>query len=176
MIPKHFHLSFCYHHHRHYLRKKIFADFKSLTSLMKQVSMKIVNNGGLVRSIQNHGIRQFPHRVKAKHPDFTTGQRYYEKGRYISVYYDANPGTLRDIEMILEMNDEVLRKTHLKARSKLDYITIQKPTKNPYVLRVLEDDARKKANLDAEELAIASSISSTDNVVEDIIESMKQDS
>ena len=50
---------------------------------MKEVSLKIVNNGGIVRSIQNHGIRQLPHRFKAKYTD-SDGTRYYEKGRFIS--------------------------------------------------------------------------------------------
>jgi ribosomal protein S6 len=105
--------------------------------MMKQVSLQVVDNGGIVRSIQNHGIRQFPHRVQAKYPDYKTGIRYYEKGRYISVYYDANPTTLAQIQTLLSMNDQVLRETHLKARSKLEFITMQRPDKNPYVQRVL---------------------------------------
>ena len=30
-------------------------DYSSLTQLMREMSLKIVNNGGIVRSIQNHG-------------------------------------------------------------------------------------------------------------------------
>lgn len=108
--------------------------------MTKQMSLKVVENGGIVRSIQNHGIRQFPHRVQAKNPDYKTGQRYYEKGRYISVYYDANPATQAQVQNLLGMNDQVLRQSHLKARSKLDYITMQRPDKNPYVRRVLTAD------------------------------------
>ena len=112
---------------------------------MKQVSHKIVDNGGIVRSIQNHGIRKFPHRVKAKYPDFETGQRYYEKGRYISVYYDANPGTLKDVEKLLDINDSiVLRTNHLKVRSKLDWITMERPDKNPYMQKVLRQQEQKQ--------------------------------
>jgi hypothetical protein len=52
--------------------------------------------------------------------EIETGQRYYEKGPYISLYYDASPNTIKDVEKILSMNDQVLRQSHLKARSKLD--------------------------------------------------------
>ena len=112
---------------------------------MKQISLKIVDNGGIVRSIQNHGVRKFPHRVQAKFPDYKTGQRYYESGRFVSVYYDANPATLKEVEKILGLNDQVLRSNHLKARSKLDWITMQRPDKNPYVQRVLREDAKAMA-------------------------------
>ena len=117
-----------------------YIEFRSLSELMKTISHKIVENGGIVRSIQNHGIRQFPHRVQAKNPDYITGQRYFEKGRYISLYYDSNPSTRAQVEKILSMNDQVLRNTHLKARSKLDLITIQRPERNPYIQQVLRMD------------------------------------
>jgi ribosomal protein S6 len=120
------------------------VEFRALSAMMKQISHKVVENGGIVRSIQNHGIRQFPHRVQAKNPDFITGQRYFEKGRYISVYYDSNPGTRTLVERFLAMDDQVLRNTHLKARSKLDWITMQRPDKNPYVQRVLRMDQEKQ--------------------------------
>lgn len=119
-------------------------DFKVLSAMMKQASMTVVENGGIVRSIQNHGIRQFPHRVKAKYPDFKTGQRYYEKGRFISMWYDASPATLSKVEKTFQMNDQVLRNTHLKARSKLDWITRERMDKNPYVKRVLQQDKPEK--------------------------------
>jgi small subunit ribosomal protein S6 len=121
------------------LSTKHTTHFKALTVMMKEVSMKVVENGGIVRSIQNHGLRTFPHRFKAKYPDYLTQQRYYEQGRFISVYYDANPTTLKQVENLLNMNDQVLRVTHLKSRSKLDWINY-KHDKNPYVQKVLEQD------------------------------------
>lgn len=125
-----------------------YIEFRSLSALMKNISHKIVENGGIVRSIQNHGIRQFPHRVQAKNPDYITGQRYFEKGRYISLYYDSNPSTRAQVEKILSMNDQVLRNTHLKARSKLDLITIQRPERNPYIQQVLRMDQKTMDNED----------------------------
>ena len=130
-------------------------DFKALTALMKQVSLKVVENGGIVRSIQNHGLRTFPHRFKAKYPDYLTQQRYYEQGRFISIYYDSNPTTLKQVETVLTMNDQVLRVTHLKSRSKLDWINY-KHEKNPYVQRVLKADRDAVLeNQKAEEIAIS---------------------
>eukprot|EP00934_Nitzschia_sp_Nitz4_P007456 Nitzschia sp. Nitz4//scaffold224_size33420//15134//15713//NITZ4_007889-RA/size33420-processed-gene-0.29-mRNA-1//1//CDS//3329542647//7446//frame0 len=122
------------------LTTKHHTNFKALTALMKQVSLEVVDQGGIVRSIRNHGIRQFPHRVQAKYPDYKTGQRYYEKGRFVSIWYDANPATLQRVQRILTMNDQVLRNTHLRARSTLDYISMQRPEKNPYVQRVLRQE------------------------------------
>ena len=71
----------------HYDRRQIqnpknTLDFKSLTALCKTISKAVVEDGGVVKSIQNHGIREFPHRFKAKYPDYLTQERYYSKGRY----------------------------------------------------------------------------------------------
>lgn len=103
------------------------AHYNTLTALMKEMSLKIVNNGGIVRSIQNHGIRQLPHRFKAKYAD-REGNRWYEKGRFISVFYDANPNVMRQVEGILNMDDQVLRTTHLKATNKFMDVNNQKET------------------------------------------------
>jgi ribosomal protein S6 len=88
---------------------------------MKEISLKVVQSGGIVCSIQNHGIRQLPHRFKAKYADID-GNHYYEKGRFISVFYDASPATMRQVEGILNLNEEILRNMHLRARSKFDDI------------------------------------------------------
>lgn len=107
-------------------------DYSSLTQLMREMSLKIVNNGGIVRSIQNHGIRQLPHRFKAKYVD-QEGNRYYEKGRFISVFYDASPKAMREVEAILRNNEEILRNTHLKATNKFSDVNNLNENKNPYV-------------------------------------------
>ena len=141
---------------------------------MKQVSLKVVENGGIVRSIQNHGLRTFPHRFKAKYPDYLTQQRYYEQGRFISIYYDSNPTTLKQVETVLTMNDQVLRVTHLKSRSKLDWINY-KHEKNPYVQRVLkaDRDAVLENNQKAEEIAsISTAAAAAGTSTSDIIDNV----
>ena len=96
-----------------------------------------------MRSIQNHGIRQLPHRFKAKYADID-GNRYYEKGRFISVFYDANPNTMRQVEGILNLDEEILRNTHLRTRCKFDDINNIRENKNPYVQEILREEAAAK--------------------------------
>jgi ribosomal protein S6 len=152
------------------------TDFKALTALVKEVSLKVVENGGIIRSVRNHGLRTFPHRFKAKYPDILTQQRYYEQGRFVSVYYDANPSTLKQVEAILTMNDQVLRHTHLKTRSKLDWIN-HKHDKNPYIQEVLRRDRELLAQQKAEDEAIEAATDMTkmkgDQLIEHVIDNMK---
>ena len=112
--------------------------------MVKAVSDKVVSSGGIVRSIQNHGIRQLPHRFKAKFAD-RQGNRYYDNGRFFSIYYDANPTTQKEVNGILKMDELVLRNTHLKARNKLWYVNIAREDKNPYIQKVLEMEEAAKA-------------------------------
>lgn len=119
------------------------TDYNSLTALMKEISLKIVNNGGIVRSIQNQGVRQLPHRFKAKYAD-RDGNRYYEKGRFISVFYDASPSVMRQVEGILNLDEQILRNTHLKARNKFMDVNARE-NKNPYVQEIIrEEESMKK--------------------------------
>jgi len=119
------------------LTTKNTASFSALTNLMKGVSHKIVDGGGIVRGIRNHGVRDLPHRFKARYPD-RLGNRHYKQGRFVSMFYDASPQIMRDVESILRLNEEVLRDTHLKARNKLWYVNIAREDKNPYIQRVLD--------------------------------------
>jgi ribosomal protein S6 len=101
----------------------------------------VVDQGGIVRSIQNHGIRDLAHRFRARFPD-KLGQRYFKKGRFISVYYDASPDTMRQVESVIRLHsDVVLRQTHLKARNKLWYVNVAREDRNPYIQRVMEMEA-----------------------------------
>jgi len=102
---------------------------------MKKISHEVVNSGGIVRAIHNHGIRDLPHRFKARFPD-KEGNRYYRKGRFISIYYDSNPATMQQVDQILTMDEEILRNSHLKARSILDYVNIAREDRNPLMRKV----------------------------------------
>ncbi|KAL3823641.1 hypothetical protein ACHAXA_005622 [Cyclostephanos tholiformis] len=113
-------------------------NYNTLTALMKEISLKIVINGGIVRSIQNHGIRQLPHRFKSKYAD-REGNRYYEKGRFISVFYDANPNVMRQVQGILNLDDQILRTTHLRASNKFGEVNNLRENKNPYIQDILEE-------------------------------------
>lgn len=110
---------------------------------MKQISHEVVNGGGIVRGIHNHGIRDLPQRFRARFAD-KQGTRYYYKGRFISIYYDSNPATMRQVEQILAMDEEVLRNTHLKARSILDFVNIGREERNPYIRKVLQEQKQEQ--------------------------------
>jgi len=138
------------------LTTKNTAAFAALTNLMKDVSMKVVDGGGIVRGIRNHGVRDLPHRFKARYPD-KLGNRYYKQGRFVSVYYDASPAVLREVESVLRLNEEVLRGTHLKARNKLWYVNIAREDKNPYIQKVLAME-KAEAAVEAQTQARESSV------------------
>ena len=130
---------------------------------MKKASLEVVQGGGIVRAIHNHGIRSLPHRFRAKYAD-KEGNRYYSKGRFISIYYDSNPATMRQVEQVLTMEEEVLRNTHLKARSILDYVNIEREERNPYIkaVKMIQEQDRKLIHYRNE-------------VVEQVIEDMRDD-
>ena len=117
--------------------------FWRLTEIMKQVAHEVVNGGGLVRAIHNHGIRETPVRMKAKSTD-QLGQRYFEKGRFISVYMDCNPRVRESVHNILALDQDILRQTHLRARSLLDNVNLAKEKTNPFVQRYLRQKERKE--------------------------------
>jgi len=115
-----------------------YVDFSQLTNLVKTVSLKVVEDGGIVRSIQNHGVRQLPYKFKAKYPD-KEGNRYYKKGRFVSVFYDASPTTQKQVEAIIKLDEQVIRNTHLKAVDLLDGVNITQKKRNPFLQRVLSE-------------------------------------
>lgn len=127
---------------------------------MKRLSTEIVGGGGIVRGIHNHGIRDLPHRFRARFAD-RFGNRYYNKGRFISVYYDSNPSTMRQVETILTMDEEVLRNTHLKARSIVDFVNTAREERNPYVKQVKKADALDRKAIHHRNLVV-------ENVIEDM--------
>lgn len=95
-----------------------------------------MGNGGIVRGVQNHGIRGLPNRFRARYPDETTGSRYFKKGRFVSVYYDSNPKVMNEVENMVKIHDDVLRETHLKVQNKMWYVNVVNENKNPYIQRV----------------------------------------
>lgn len=149
-----------------------YTDFDALTQLVKHISHKVVEGGGIVRSIRNHGIRDLPHRFRAKFPD-TQGNRYYTEGRFISVYYDASPGTMRQVESVISMDDTVLRQTHLRARSTLDFINNPNESQNPYLKRLLrEEEPAATEGTGEEEEEAAETIGYLESLAQETIEDL----
>jgi ribosomal protein S6 len=140
-----------------------YSDFYELTQLVKKMSLTVVNNGGIVRAIHNHGIRDLPHRFRARYPD-RMGNRYYTKGRFFSFYYNCNPYTVRQLENMLVMEPDVLRKMNLRARSSLDVVNIVKEDRNPYIQQVLEEQAIERH-----------AVKQRNETVEQVIEDMRNE-
>lgn len=113
---------------------------------MKNLSYKVVDGGGIIRSIQNHGIRTLPHRFRAAYAD-RAGTRYYKEGRFVSIFYDASPKILSEVENVLKMDEQVLRHTHLKAQNKMWFCNISREDKNPYIRKVLSMEKKAKLNV-----------------------------
>ena len=127
----------------HYFVNMFFSffllEFWRLTELMKKVSHEVVNGGGIVRGIHNHGIRTVPHRFKAAYAD-QLGRRYYEKVRFVSVYFDCNPATRLATEQVVRLDEHVLRQTHLRARCPFEKMNELKSKKNPWLKIIHEQE------------------------------------
>ena len=141
----------------------VVTDFHALSDIMKKMALEVVENGGIVRAVHNHGIRSLPHRFKARYAD-KEGNRYYSNGRFVSFYYDSNPATMRQVEQVLKLEEDVLRNTHLKARSILDYVNITHEAKNPYIQEVKRMEAKDRA-----------AIKHRNETVEQVIDDMRID-
>lgn len=121
---------------------------------MRDVSHRVVEGGGVVRTIRNHGVRTLPHTFQSTFPD-SDGNRKHRKGRFISIYYDSNPQTMREVESILRTNEQVLRNTHLKARNKMWFVNIAREDRNPFIQKVI---AMEKAEEEAAAAAAAAAV------------------
>lgn len=53
---------------------------------------------------------------------------------------------MRQVEQLLTLDEAVLRHTHLKTRSIIDFVNTEQEHKNPYVRRVKqEQDAKQQS-------------------------------
>jgi ribosomal protein S6 len=105
----------------------------SLTKLLRVCANEIVSSNGVVRSVENHGIRQLPYRFKARHAN-KDGERYYEQGRFISIRFDASPQIMLGVERIIRLDEDVLRYTTLRNPDFASKVNVMKLKKNPFVL------------------------------------------
>ena len=79
-----------------------------LVTLFRKHTKTIMDNGGVVRGIENHGIRPLPERARRKYAT-TDGTRYFWDARYVSSHFDASPKALIEVDRMLRNEEGVLR-------------------------------------------------------------------
>ena len=102
----------------------------SLVRLFKNHTEIILKNGGVVRGIENHGVRPLPSRARRKYIS-TSGERYFWDARFVTTTFDANPKTLDDIKRMLRDDEAVLRYFTTKQDTKMEHLSATN-YKNPY--------------------------------------------
>jgi hypothetical protein len=64
-----------------------------LSTLFRAVASEVISAGGVVRTVENVGVRTLPERFKSKFAD-RNGIRYHYEGRFCTMRFDASPDTL----------------------------------------------------------------------------------
>ena len=88
--------------------------------------------GGVVRQLENHGIKKLPYRFKNHHAPAGSDRRYEQWGRWVSMYFDASPRIMQDVERHLRNNENVLRFTTFKPVTQLEKVNSRKRNDNPW--------------------------------------------
>ena len=86
--------------------------------------------GGIVRSVENHGLRPLPERARRNYAT-VDGSRYFWEARFVSVIFDAAPKQLEETEKMLKNSDGVLRHFTIKLNSSIDRVDAT-TYKNPF--------------------------------------------
>ena len=69
----------------------------SLVELFKRYTKTLISNGGVVRGIENHGIRPLPEKATRKYAT-TSGERIVWDARFVSTHIDASPTALVELD------------------------------------------------------------------------------
>ena len=85
-----------------------------------------------MRQLENHGIKKLPYRFKNHHAPAGSDRRYEQWGRWVSMYFDASPRIMQDVERHLRNNENVLRFTTFKPVTQLDKVNSRKRNDNPW--------------------------------------------
>ena len=80
----------------------------AMSNLSKAIATEVIKAGGVVRTVENLGIRQLPYRFKSRFAD-RNGIRYHYDGRFLAMRFDASPDTLSEVERLISSDDDVLR-------------------------------------------------------------------
>lgn len=102
-----------------------------LTKLFRNLCKLVLDDGGIVRCIENHGVRSLAYRFRARQG--IENEMYFTHGRWVSIYMDAKPPTISKVERELNLHEGYLRSNVTRPRIKMDYVNSSKRT-NPWSL------------------------------------------
>ena len=115
---------------------------EGLVDLFKRHAKLIMINGGVVRIIENHGIRYLPERAKRRYATLS-GHRLTWNARFVTATFDASPYCLSEAERFLRNEEGVLRFHSMKQDSAIERIR-SRNWRNPYTKRVEEFLSKSK--------------------------------
>ena len=104
---------------------------ENLVGLFKRHAKTVLENGGVLRGIENHGIKPLPERTKRKYAA-SDGTRLFWEARFVTASFDASPKCLTEIERLLRNEEGVLRFHFIKRDTTINRIN-SKTYKNPYL-------------------------------------------
>jgi small subunit ribosomal protein S6 len=83
-----------------------------LVDFLKRTARHVVARSGNVRKIENWGERQLAFRVRKD-------QRNHHSARFLSLFIDAHPTVLKEVESLSRFNRDVLRQVTFKRKFSL---------------------------------------------------------
>jgi ribosomal protein S6 len=101
-----------------------------LVDLFRKHARIVQKTGGIVRAIENNGVRPLPERARRAFPT-REGERYFWEARYVSTYFDASPKALVELGRMLRTEEGILRFFTLKKDSVKDRVSAAN-YKNPF--------------------------------------------
>jgi len=104
----------------------------TLCTLMKSITSTVLSTGGVVRTVENMGVRQLPTRFKSKFAD-RNGVRYHSDGRFVAIRFDASPDTMETVSSIIKMEEDVLRHTTTRPVEPEAAANVNKWKRNPFL-------------------------------------------
>ncbi|GMH81398.1 hypothetical protein TrVE_jg5160 [Triparma verrucosa] len=113
------------------LHAKSYSTPQTLASLVRNCASEIIGSGGVVRCVENVGVRKLPHRFKAKFED-KRGIRYHEEARLLSFRFDASPTVLTSLERLIRFETDILRCNTVRPVEITKKANITKLKNNPF--------------------------------------------
>lgn len=95
----------------------------------------MICTGGVVRGIENHGVRHLPEKAMRRFAD-VHGKKSFWDARFVTVSLDISPQGLEEVSRMLQSEDALLRHYNIRVKTTAsDYIEARN-YKNPYMKKL----------------------------------------